>query len=130
MFKNTSSQFVKDLTDCIKNISKEDMGIYTNAAKLNFVDSKYINKGEYKQVVGLYKYIKNQELPADEYKYFKILEIKIVNNQSNFKYLKRCCDYIFDFASTLNFYGPAYIAQEMARQEKEIEYINNNILNK
>ena len=87
------------------------------------VNKKYVSDSNYKELLVLYDFMKdNSDLCISE------IENLIEHNALSFPFLKKCYDSIYDFVSYLKCNGPYYVAKEMSRQGKEIEYINNNIL--
>jgi len=73
--------------------------------------------------VAFYKYLKEQE-DVD----FELLDFVLEENKLKVPYLHKCNNSIYEFAQTLKCMGPEYIANEMTRQGKEIDYINREII--
>ena len=124
MNKETTKHLIKELTQRIKNVKCEELSINdSKIIKQPSIDTKYITEKNYKELVGLYNYMKAQEsldLTAIE----RFVDV----NKIRFPYLHKCNESIYDFASTLLCSGPQFIAREMTRQGREIDYINNNII--
>lgn len=123
MNKIENKKLLKELTDKIRKVTKQELEIKkSNVIKQPEIDFKYVSKNNYKELIGLYNYMKAQEsLDLSE------LERFIDKNKVRFPYLYKCNESIYDFASTLLCSGPQFIAREMTRQGKEIEYITENI---
>lgn len=121
-----SRKLIKMLVERIKQTQDDEIEYSTNLIhKKPMVDAKYVSPKNYKEIVGFYNFIRdNQDLNDDE------LESILTNNKFRFEYLNKCNDCIFEFISTLRCRGPKYIAKEMTRQGKEIEYINKNLIKK
>lgn len=116
MEQDRNKQFVKALTKSIKEVKDSELIIKSNSViKKPKIDEKYISMKDYKEVVGLYNYVKELEILSEGYVDFAQIENDIFNNSKKFKYLKECCEAIYNFVSTLRFYGPINIAKEMTR---------------
>lgn len=117
-------QLIKVLIEKKKSLKDKTIQIEkTTILKRPRVDKKYVTESNYKELVVLYDLIKeNSNITNVE------IETLIENNAINFPFLKKCLMSIYDFVSELRCGGPYYIAKEMSRQGKEIDYINNYIL--
>lgn len=116
MEQDRNKQFVKDLTRSIREVKDSELIIKFNSAiKKPKIDEKYISRKDYKEVVGLYNYVKELDISSEGCVDFAQIENDIFNNGKKFKYLKECCESIYNFVSILRFYGPANIAKEMTK---------------
>ena len=122
MKNQESKKLVKRLTEKLKQVKNEDIVLSRNAAVRTIeINEKYVTKNDYKQLVALYNQLKEDAI-LDVAKY----EYMIKTNASKFPFLFKCSQSIYDFVRELRFGGPFYIAKEMCRQGKEIDYINEH----
>ena len=124
MKNHEQKSLIKLLTEKKKEMKNKNVIIERTAIlKKPRVDKKYVSDSDYKELLSLYDLIKeNSNITNVE------IESLIENNAMNFPFLKKCLMSIYDFVSELRCGGPYYIAKEMSRQGKEIDYINNYIL--
>ena len=120
MNKREQKNLIRKLTDKIKNTTYEDLKIKNNPLhKRKQILDKYVSIDDYKQLVGFYKFLKS----FNEIDYVVIENL--IDSNKKFTFLKKCQQSIYQFTQTLYCFGPQYVAQEMSRQGKEVEYINN-----
>lgn len=124
MEKLYNKKLVKELKDRVKATKNKNIQIeQVTIIKRPKIDEKYVTKENYKELVALYELIKNNEnLNLDS------VERMLDENPKKFTFLNKCNQYIFDFINELKCKGPYFIAREMSRQGKEIDYINSNII--
>jgi len=124
MNKQENKRLVKLLTEKKRELKHKNIQIeQITLIKRPRIDKKYVSDNDYKELVVLYETLKEKsDLSIAE------VEKLIVQNSVNFPFLKKCYDSIYDFVSELRFGGPYYIAKEMSRQGKQVDYINTNIL--
>ena len=120
MKNQETKKLVKELTEKIKKTRDEKIVFTKNTiVKGHNFDEKYVTKNDFKELVALYNVIKNDDV-LDTKKY----EDLINDNAKKFPFLFKCNESIYDFISELRWHGVYFIAKEMCRQGKEIDYIN------
>ena len=126
MNKQENKRLVKNLIENYKEINDQNLVIEKiTVIKRPRIDEKYVSKNDYKELVALYEFLKdNPELSVSE------IEKLVDENQKKFKFLNKCLESIFNFVTELKCRGPYFIAKEMSRQGREIDHINNNLIKK
>ncbi|MBE7707054.1 MAG: hypothetical protein E7Z91_07445 [Cyanobacteria bacterium SIG30] len=118
-------QLVKLLSEKKKKLKNKVVPIeQVTVIKRPRIDKKYVSDNDYKELVILYDTMKEKpEVSIQSIEYF------IEHNSSSFPFLKKCLMSIYDFVSELRCNGPYFIAKEMTRQGREIDYINSHTKN-
>ena len=123
MINQERKKLVNELVARIRKVKDGDITL--TKSKINNghnVDEKYVSKKDYKELVALFEILKN-----DNYFVAHTYEKMIDENHKKFPFLFKCNHSIYDFVTELKCGGPYYIAKEMCRQGKEIDYINKHI---
>ena len=125
MKNQETKQLVKIMTEKKKELKNKNIQIEkTTILKRPRVDKKYVTESNYKELLVLYDLLKGKpELNDAE------VASLIEKSEAKFPFLKECLDSIYNFVTELKCNGPYYIAKEMSRQGKEIDYINKNLIN-
>ena len=124
MKRRENKKLIKELMKRIKTTTGQDIMLkYDPIHKNRSALSKYVSLENYKELVAFYKYLKEKE-DVD----FELLDFVLEENKLKVPYLHKCNNSIYEFAQTLKCMGPEYIANEMTRQGKEIDYINREII--
>ena len=123
MNNQEKKELVKLLTEKKKEIKNKNIQIeQATVLKKPRVDKKYVTENNYKELVVLYEMMREKpDISLED------VEKLIQQNAISFPFLNKCLISIYDFVSELRCNGPYYIAKEMSRQGKEIDYINENI---
>lgn len=126
MNKIENKTIIKQLTDKIHEMKNKNIQFErVTVIKRPKIDEKYVTKENYKELVSLYEVIKNnEEISVDS------IERMLDENPKKFAFLNKCNQFIFNFVVELKCNGPYFIAKEMSRQGKEIDYINNHLMKK
>ena len=124
MKNQESKKLVKELILKLKQIKDVEIKFTKNKIiKCHNIDEKYVTKRNYKELVALFALLKDDN-DFDAKKYEKMID----QNAKKFPFLFKCYESIYDFVSELKFGGPIFIAKEMSRQGKEIDYIHGNVV--
>lgn len=123
MKNQENKNLLKELTANYKEIKNKEIQVErVTVIKRPKINEKYVSKNDYKELVALYDMIKHEgSLNC------KQIENMIKDNSKKFPFLFKCNQSIYDFVNELKCNGPYFVAKEMNRQGKEIEYINEAI---